>query len=146
VALRRIESALNAQETTKYDSEQPDASSAGFRDVTASWADFKEDLFALRGINLDLSPGLHVVTGQVGDGKSSLLMALLHEMLVSRGIVFAPSAPTQRLHLTNRRTAYCAQSAFLISGTCRENILWGSEYDELRCVLSEAAMLKLKSL
>jgi ABC-type multidrug transport system fused ATPase/permease subunit len=133
VSLRRIEGALDAPETTKFDhGRQPSSPNRfGFHRVHATWS-LDKDSFALQNLNLSLTPGLHVVAGRIADGKSSILLALLHEMLVRQGVVFAPAVATVRFDRASKRTAFCAQSPFLLSGTIRDNILWGSPYNETR--------------
>jgi ABC-type multidrug transport system fused ATPase/permease subunit len=141
--MRRIEQALEVAETTKYEHNQANRpESIGFDGVVASWSGSDDSTFALRNLDLDFKVGLHIVTGAVGDGKSSLLLALLHEMLVSQGIIYAPAIATRRIQQSARRTAFCAQSAFLVSGTIRANILFGSDYleDRYQAVIKACAL------
>ncbi|KAL2609529.1 hypothetical protein R1flu_028102 [Riccia fluitans] len=66
-------------------------------------------------INLHVAPGsLVAVVGKVGAGKSSLLNALLGEMLKISGTVQLSGT-----------TAYVAQQAWIQNGTIEENILFG---------------------
>ncbi|KAL7750892.1 Multidrug resistance-associated protein 1 [Sorochytrium milnesiophthora] len=64
---------------------------------------------------------LTAVIGRVGSGKSSLLYAILGEMHKRAGQVNV-----------NGKIAYVAQQAWIINGTVRDNILFGSVYDEKR--------------
>ena len=76
----------------------------------------------LRHINLQVKKGtLCSIVGKVGAGKSSLLNAILSEMDVARGSVEV-----------NGVVSFAAQSAFIMNATLRENILFGSEYDEAK--------------
>ncbi|MCD9643110.1 hypothetical protein HAX54_030263 [Datura stramonium] len=70
----------------------------------------------LRNINLEVKPGEKVaICGEVGSGKSTLLSTILGEVPSIQGIV--------QVHGT---TAYVSQSAWIQTGTIRENILFGS--------------------
>ncbi|PWN24109.1 hypothetical protein BCV69DRAFT_275444 [Microstroma glucosiphilum] len=85
---------------------------------------------------------LVVVVGGVGSGKSSLLRALLGDMQE-----VSPGGPGD-LRLGGD-VAYCPQSAWLLSATVRENIVFGRPFDESRyqdtirkcCLASDFAML-----
>jgi ABC-type multidrug transport system fused ATPase/permease subunit len=85
---------------------------------------------------------LVVVVGGVGSGKSSLLRALLGDMQE-----VSPTGPGD-LRLGGD-VAYCPQSAWLLSATVRENIVFGRAFDETRyqdtirkcCLASDFAML-----
>lgn len=85
---------------------------------------------------------LVVVVGGVGSGKSSLLRALLGDMQE-----VSPAGPGD-LRLGGD-VAYCPQSAWLLSATVRENIVFGRPFDEARyqdtirkcCLASDFAML-----
>jgi len=59
------------------------------------------------------------VVGQVAAGKSSLLQALLGEMIKESGTVKLKGS-----------VAYVPQTAWLQNATLRENILFGSPYEE----------------
>lgn len=78
---------------------------------------------------------LSIITGPVGSGKSSLLLALLGEMSLTKGDVHLPCPPMRSIgppgKLTNT-VAYCAQTPWLLSATLKENILFGLEFDEQR--------------
>ncbi|KAF7366640.1 ATP-binding cassette transporter [Mycena sanguinolenta] len=79
-----------------------------------------ELLFQLGCINL--------VVGPTGSGKTSLLMALLGEMH------FIPTSPTSWYNLprANGGVSYAAQESWVQNETIKENILFGTEYDEAR--------------
>lgn len=61
-----------------------------------------------------------VIVGPVGSGKSSLLRALLGDMRAVKSDDLRLGAPV----------AYCPQTAWLLSATVRENIIFGKPYDE----------------
>ena len=73
-------------------------------------------------MNLSVPRG-HVaaVVGEVGSGKSTLVQALLGELKLQSGSVRA-----------HPRVGYVPQHALVVSGTIRENILFGREYDSQR--------------
>ncbi|KAI9188154.1 Transporter of the ATP-binding cassette (ABC) [Blastocladiella emersonii ATCC 22665] len=72
--------------------------------------------FHLRDLNIRFKTGgLNVVVGQVGSGKSSLLVALLGEMYTKQGRAHRPET-----------VAYVAQTAWLQSMSIRENITFSS--------------------
>eukprot|EP00899_Mesostigma_viride_P010623 jgi/Mesvir1/19562/Mv07034-RA.1 len=64
---------------------------------------------------------LLAVTGKVGCGKSSFLGALLGELHLKRGTMSVRG-----------RLSYIPQQPFILAGTVRDNILFGSEFEESR--------------
>ena len=81
----------------------------------------KNSVSLLKDISLKiLSKGLVIITGSVGSGKSSLLASILNnELHITKGTV---------KHLGNM--AYVSDKPWVFPGTIRENILFGSAYDE----------------
>ncbi|PLN82694.1 P-loop containing nucleoside triphosphate hydrolase protein [Aspergillus taichungensis] len=78
--------------------------------------------FTLNNVNIEIGRGeLIAVIGSVGSGKSSFLGALAGDMRLTSGHI--------RLGVTR---AYCPQYAWIQNATVRDNILFGSEYDEER--------------
>ena len=74
----------------------------------------------LKQINFEIQAGEFVaVVGQVGAGKSSFLNALLGEMNKVNGSV-----------IMNGRIAYVPQTAWLMNASVKDNILFGSPYNE----------------
>ena len=87
--------------------------------VCCSWSEEKEG-YTLKNVSLNISGDkLVVVTGPVGSGKSSLLMAVLGELPISSGEMASSSS-----------IAYVSQIPWVFSGTFRENVLFGRELDE----------------
>ena len=86
--------------------------------VSASW-NRSEDRRALTNVSLRVRQGeMLAVTGPVGSGKSSLLMAILGELSAISGTV-----------KLNGRVAYVPQIPWVFSGTIRDNILFGRPLD-----------------
>jgi len=77
---------------------------------------------ALRGITLHVRPGTFVcVYGPTGSGKTSLLLALLKELVTVRG----------RSEMKGS-VAYACQQAWIQNATVRDNILFGKAFNEAR--------------
>lgn len=91
---------------------------------------------SLRGINLTIPRGkLVCIVGPVGSGKSSLLMALAGEMKQVGGHLSFPGLPLDpNSDIKVPVVAYCAQIAWIMNATVRENITQGAvtPYDEQR--------------
>ncbi|XP_059667171.1 ABC transporter C family member 10-like [Cornus florida] len=76
----------------------------------------------LRYIDLEVSPGEKVaICGEVGSGKSTLLAAILGEIPNIQGTIQVYG-----------RIAYVSQSAWIPTGTIRDNILFGSAMNDQR--------------
>ncbi|KAL5214771.1 hypothetical protein ABZP36_003923 [Zizania latifolia] len=74
----------------------------------------------LKGIELKVKRGMKVaICGMVGSGKSSLLSCILGEMPKLEGTVRISGSK-----------AYVPQSAWILSGNIRDNILFGNPYDK----------------
>ncbi|GAA5895556.1 uncharacterized protein JCM6883_001546 [Sporobolomyces salmoneus] len=99
----------------------------------------KEKPFRLENISLSVPKGnLVCVVGTVGSGKSSLLQGLVGEMRRTEGeVVFGG------------RLAFCAQQAWILNATIRDNILFGRPLDEKRywdCVRASALLADFDQL
>ena len=76
--------------------------------------------------------------GPQGSGKTSLLMALLGEMKLLDGLVFIPGGSVRQDLRPDPQTglaesvAYCAQQAWLINATIKDNILFATSFDAKR--------------
>ncbi|XP_005885516.1 PREDICTED: canalicular multispecific organic anion transporter 1 [Myotis brandtii] len=103
-----------------------------FSEASFTWD--RETEATIRDVNLDIMPGqLVAVVGTVGSGKSSLMSAMLGEMENVHG------------HITIKGTiAYVPQQSWIQNGTIKDNILFGSEFDEKRYqqVLEACALLQ----
>ncbi|KAF4617819.1 hypothetical protein D9613_006245 [Agrocybe pediades] len=109
----------------------------GFRNATFAWSaddldgsltpssrnfrlHIEDDLFFKRNC-------INMIVGPTGSGKTSILMALLGEMH------FIPSQANSWFNLPREGgVAYAAQESWVQSSTVRENILFGSPYEEER--------------
>ncbi|KAH8120523.1 hypothetical protein DFH11DRAFT_1560461 [Phellopilus nigrolimitatus] len=115
-----------------------DADVIGFSNAVFVWSSDVEGLGMLtpsrRNFRLNIEDevtfkrgGLNMIVGPTGSGKTSLLMALLGEMH------FVPSGPTSWYNLPrDKGVAYASQESWVQNETIRDNILFGSPYDEER--------------
>lgn len=165
VSLDRVDKYLNEEETGKYDqlrdSSVSDEPKIGLEKATLSWGSTKPrsqnsgtadgtDAFRLINIDVDFPLGrLSIIAGATGSGKTSLLMALLGEMRIVEGRVYLPGGMSNRSDLPVDpesglidSIAYCAQEAWLVNDTVKENIIFASPYDEkrYRAVLKACAL------
>lgn len=75
---------------------------------------------AIRNVNLTARAGeLTCVVGQVGSGKTSLLVSILGDLRKEKGSVTVGGT-----------VAYVAQNPWIFNSSVRENILFGRKYDE----------------
>jgi len=75
----------------------------------------------LHGVAVTVARGhIVAVVGGTGEGKSSLLAAILGDL---------PALQPERGSLVRGSVAYCAQQSWIFSGTVRENILFGRPFD-----------------
>jgi ABC-type multidrug transport system fused ATPase/permease subunit len=152
VSIDRVEAFLNEEETEKYtqllgDSQQQGESKIALENATLTWGSKSAvgtqdapDAFRLLDINVSFKLGeLNVIAGATGSGKTSLLMALLGEMSLLNGRVYLPGVTTDRATLPvdpetllTDNVAYCAQEAWLVNATIKENILFASPFDQQR--------------
>lgn len=151
VSVDRIEEYLNEPETDKYKqlkSDEVDENGEaliGFDHGTFSWGTGDsydgdiDEAFKMMNLHVRFPVGqLSVVVGQTGCGKTSLLMALLGEMTLTQGKVYLPGGrcredltPDPDTGLTES-VAYCAQQAWLMNGTIKDNIIFSSPFDPRR--------------
>ncbi|XP_049867954.1 uncharacterized protein LOC126368123 [Pectinophora gossypiella] len=106
------------------------------RDSTSSSeALLHDEPFALKDISLEIGKGeLIGITGSVGCGKSSLLLAIIGDMTKQSGDIQIPESLNG--------FGYVSQKPWLVRGTIRDNILFGKPYDEgkFRSVVDACAL------
>ncbi|KAH2722334.1 hypothetical protein KXW29_000304 [Aspergillus fumigatus] len=69
--------------------------------------------------------GLNVITGDTGSGKTSLLHSLLLGVSANQGIIGLSKAQFEPI-------AYASQEAWLFRGSIKDNIVFGTAYDQKR--------------
>ncbi|XP_057334745.1 ATP-binding cassette sub-family C member 4-like isoform X1 [Microplitis mediator] len=111
--------------------------------VSANWK-FGQLPPTLYDATLKINGGeLCTLVGPVGSGKSSLLNLLLQELLVGAGTVGLFQFPREESADTRSKSgfiqdnpemkiSYASQDPWLFTGTVRENILFGLDYDKTR--------------
>lgn len=99
----------------------PSVSRIELKNVSAKWSGESPEN-TLKNINIRVEDAkLLAVIGEVGGGKSSLLNVILKELPIIDG----------QMTLTGKISFAC-QEPWLFVGTVRQNILFGSPYDEQR--------------
>ncbi|KLU93098.1 multidrug resistance-associated protein 6, partial [Magnaporthiopsis poae ATCC 64411] len=159
VAMGRIESFMaepDKEDAGRNDSSQyHDASSGGdntrppgelklaISGASFSWPGGSSDSSSssrhvLRDVNMECGPGLTVVCGKVGSGKTALLQAILGELDQHQ-----PGGGGGRRDIPDEMMGYCAQTPWLQSMSIRENILFSEPYDadRYRRTLEACALL-----
>ena len=163
VSVDRIEEFLNEEETEKYEQlsqgslDEAGEPLIGFDNATLTWGgkDVRgpDGQTAFHMIDLDLRflvGHLNVIVGPTGSGKTSLLMALLGEMTLIEGSVFLPGGQSREVLRKDPETgftesiAYCAQQAWLVNDTIKQNILFAAPPDNsrYRAVITACALEK----
>ena len=145
VSVDRVEEYLNEPETDKYnqlETEKFDTDGEpviGFEKATFGWGSKDSDDFKMIDLDMRFKLGqLNVIIGPTGSGKTSLLMALLGEMTLIDGRVYLPGGKSREALKADPETgltesvAYCAQQAWLINGTIKDNIVFASKWDARR--------------
>ncbi|XP_061373093.1 ABC transporter C family member 13 isoform X2 [Gastrolobium bilobum] len=113
--------------STSFLSKQPDSLqglAVFMQDACCTWSSSDEQTLnlVLNHVTLSLSKGSFVaIIGEVGSGKSSLLYSILGEMRLAHGSIYS-----------NGSVAYVPQVPWILSGTVRDNILFGKSYDPER--------------
>ncbi|KAL4802401.1 hypothetical protein BDV18DRAFT_147428 [Aspergillus unguis] len=148
VSLDRVDKYLNEDETEKYQqlADKDSEPRIALENATLTWGTGKtgqaeqDETFKLINVDVEFLVGkLNIIAGQTGSGKTSLLMALLGEMKLLEGSVHLPGGTANRAELpVDPRTgliesvAYCAQEAWLVNDTIKENITFASPFDQRR--------------
>ncbi|AWU74051.1 uncharacterized protein C5L36_0A06450 [Pichia kudriavzevii] len=124
VAVKRLTDFLTADEieddaVTRY----PPVRQSGAEAVRIENADFlwSRDPYktALTGVNYSAQKGkLNCILGKVGSGKSAIIQALLGSLHRTKGSASIAGS-----------VAYVPQTAWIMNGTIKDNILFGCKYD-----------------
>ncbi|EGW00565.1 ATP-binding cassette transporter sub-family C member 9 [Cricetulus griseus] len=94
--------------------------------VTNGYFSWGSGLATLSNIDIRIPTGqLTMIVGQVGCGKSSLLLAILGEMQTLEGKVYWSNR-------SRYSVAYAAQKPWLLNATVEENITFGSPFNRQR--------------
>ncbi|KAI8000143.1 ABC transporter C family member 2 [Camellia lanceoleosa] len=124
VSLKRLEELLLAEERILLPNPpiEPRLPAISVKDGYFSW-DSKAEKPTLSNINLDIAMGsLVAVVGSTGEGKTSLVSAMLGEL-----------PPVADASVVIRGTvAYVPQVSWIFNSTVRENILFGSVFESAR--------------
>ena len=153
-ALRRIQVLLETQElqqlstkkncyskeiteqsftSTGPDTLQQSTTAFSLQNVTCSW-NGEGTAPTLKSVSLEIPrSGLVLVTGPVGCGKSSLILAILKELPLIQGTISCSG-----------KIAYVSPEPWIFGGTVRENILFGEELQDERYskVIEACALLE----
>ncbi|XP_050370622.1 ABC transporter C family member 12-like isoform X2 [Argentina anserina] len=124
VSLQRLEELLLTEERILVPNPplEPGLPAILIQDGYFSW-DSKAEKPTLSNINLDIPVGsLVAVVGGTGEGKTSLILAMLGELpsIADAGVVIRGTV------------AYVPQVSWIFNATVRENILFGSEFEAER--------------
>lgn len=151
VSVDRIDEFLHDEDTEKYQQlrhceTENGKAVLGFDHASFTWGGRRtlldteqSDGFRLMDLDLRFKAGeLNVISGATGSGKSSLLLALLGEMTCLEGRVHLPGGRSREDVAKDPVTglaecvAYCAQQAWLVNATVKENIVFASPWDAAR--------------
>ncbi|KAJ3814679.1 P-loop containing nucleoside triphosphate hydrolase protein [Lentinula aff. lateritia] len=134
LALDRLDKFLRKTELLDTFCQQPitapsDPCMTGFRNSVFKWSGPNNHNFELK-IEGDIvfhPNSINLIVGPTGSGKTSLLLALLGEMQ------FVPTGPNSYYNLPREGgVSYAAQESWIQNDTIRNNILFGSRFDEER--------------
>ncbi|KAK9870549.1 hypothetical protein WA026_008110 [Henosepilachna vigintioctopunctata] len=128
--MNRIESILTAEEieeTIQDDSNLIIIPKVDFVSVDVGFSSFP----ILKDVNMKLKPGLNVLIGPVGCGKSSLLKAILREYVILNGKVNIEGS-----------ISYCPQNPWLFPSSIKQNIIFGQTFIEskYKTILNSCAL------
>lgn len=145
----RIQAFLDESDTEKYSQlTRPGVNDPqiGFKGAIVGYStveDIKEaefEPFQLGPLELSFPIGqLSVIIGSVGSGKTTLIQSLLGETTLSQGTIYMPDdhanreiCPIDPITGLSDTVAYCAQSAWLVGASIKDNIVFGSAWDKKR--------------
>ncbi|PVV02977.1 hypothetical protein BB560_002555 [Smittium megazygosporum] len=122
----------NNKDPDTVDSEQPllIKQSQDYGSISTTSPTPTPSFFKMSNINLTFPIGkVSMISGPVGSGKSSILRALLGEMILTDGDIYIPMN-REKSGIAN--AAYVPQEAWLRNASIRDNILFGQEYNQER--------------
>ncbi|CAO2823372.1 unnamed protein product [Amaranthus hypochondriacus] len=125
VSLKRLEELLLAEERVLLPNPplDPELPAITIRNGNFSW-DSKADKPTLANINLDIPVGsLVAIVGGTGEGKTSLISAMLGEL---------PSMSSDTSAIIRGKVSYVPQVSWIFNATVRDNILFGSDFEPTR--------------
>ena len=132
VSIKRIQDFLMLQERdkqldtvlvnkTEMKEEDKDVETVNMENVSGKWNSEETEL-TLNDVNVSCRTGnLLAVIGSVGSGKSSIIQAILGEFPSTKGKINVRG-----------KLSYSPQEAWVFSGSIRQNILFGLEFDKGR--------------
>jgi len=132
IAMGRIEEFMDEPDKLEVQDEAPlEVMVPEFRDASFAWPGYMTNV--LENISVRFPPGLTVICGRVGGGKSALLQAILGELDL-RGGDF-----TRLVEMAG----YCGQTPWLQSMSIRDNIIFCApfENDRYKQVLDACALI-----
>ncbi|CAF0920469.1 unnamed protein product [Rotaria sordida] len=126
VAVQRIQAFLTVDEYNQSkmiimqnEFNNKDKLTIDIQNLSSNW---ENSSFHLRDVTFSAQTGeLIIIIGSIASGKSSLLMTLLGEMKMTSGTI--------KLN-RNARFCYVPQESWIFSGSIKENILFGMEFNE----------------
>ncbi|CAG9767407.1 unnamed protein product [Ceutorhynchus assimilis] len=114
---QRINKVLNAEEIEGDNGEEFKVARVKASGVSV----IIKDQVILKDITTEIKPGLTVVTGPLGCGKSTLMKLFLKDVPVAKGKL-----------LSHANFSYCSQDSWLFPSSIKQNILFGEPYDPKR--------------
>ncbi|XP_019920175.3 multidrug resistance-associated protein 1 [Magallana gigas] len=132
VAIKRIQKFLNSDDLIECNMKRMDQREIAIRISNGTFA-WNWNSSVLERINMEVHEGkLVALVGNVGQGKSSLLSAILGELTKLKGTVNIKGT-----------VAYAPQQAWILNATVEDNILFGMKMDRTRyyTVLETCALL-----
>ncbi|XP_060521468.1 probable multidrug resistance-associated protein lethal(2)03659 [Cylas formicarius] len=113
----RINKILQCKELAREDHRDYDEPKLKVSNVTVKIG--KKEI--LKNVSTEIKPGLTVVTGPLGCGKSALIKLFLKDYTIDSGKIFRDGI-----------FSYCSQDPWLFPSSIKQNIVFGEPYDEKR--------------
>ncbi|KAJ6786656.1 hypothetical protein PWT90_03596 [Aphanocladium album] len=120
IPIERVHNYMDEPDRDMASSVTAGAKNISFHHASFAWP--STDVAVLRDLDFEITPGLTIVRGKVGAGKSSLLLAALNEMELQAGTFTRPDEPI----------GYAQQLPWLQNKTIRENIVFQHPFDANR--------------